>query len=88
MQFIVQTASDALLHTDATLMRGMQKTLGIVDKGIKKQTNGFADFDSLFVLFLLGKGIHAFSNAPAFSASLLYWAYTIIKGKGSDQPHA
>ena len=55
-----------------------------MDRGIKKQTNGFADFDSLFALFLLGKGIHAFSNAPAFSSSLFYWAYTIIKGKGSD----
>jgi hypothetical protein len=87
MQIIVQTASEALLYTDATLMREMKKTLSLVDKGIKKQTNGFADFDSLFVLFLLGKGIHAFSNAPAFSASLFYWAYTIIKGKGNDQPH-
>lgn len=84
MQLIVQTASDALLYTDATLMRGMHNTLGFVDKGIKKQTNGFADFDSLFVLFLLGKGIHTFSNTPAFSASLFYWAYTIIKRKGSD----
>ncbi len=81
MQFIVQTASDALLYTDATLMKGMQKTLGIVDKGIKRQTNGFADFDSLFVLFLLGKGIHAFSNTPAFSSSLFYWAYTHNKRK-------
>lgn len=87
MQFIVHIASDALLHADATLMKGMQKTLGIVDHGIKKQTNGFADFDSLFVLVLLGKGIHAFSNAPAFSASLFYWAYSIIKEKGSGQPH-
>ena len=87
-QFIVQTASDALLYTNAALMKGMQNTLGFVDRGIKKQTNGFADFDSLFVLFLLGKGIHTFSNTPAFSASLFYWAYTIIKGKGSDQPHA
>lgn len=84
IQFIVETASDALLLTDATLMRGMQNTLGMVDKGIKKQTNGFADFDSLFVLFLLGKGIHAFSNTPAFSASLFYWAYSIIKQKGSS----
>lgn len=83
LQFVVQIASNALLHTDAVLMRGMQKTLGIVDIGIKKQTNGFADFDSLFVLFLLGKGIHAFSNTPAFSASLFYWAYSIIKQKGS-----
>ncbi|MCM3766434.1 HMA2 domain-containing protein [Neobacillus niacini] len=81
LQFIVQTASDALLNADAALMRGMQKTLGIVDTGIKRQTNGFADFDSLFVLFLLGKGIHAFSNTPAFSASLFYWAYSIIKQK-------
>ncbi|MCQ6276240.1 hypothetical protein JMM81_15030 [Bacillus sp. V3B] len=88
MQFIVQTASDALLYTDAMLMRGMQQTLGFVDRGIKKQTNGFADFDSLFALFLLGKGIHAFSSAPTFSSSLFYWAYTIIKGKGSDPPHA
>ena len=84
MQFIVQTASEALLYTDATLMKGMQNTLGFIDQGIKKQTNGFADFDSLFALFLLGKGLHSFSNAPAFSSSLLYWAYTIIKGKGSE----
>lgn len=82
MEFIVQVASDALLSTDAKIMKGMQKTLETVDIGIKKQTNGFADFDSLFVLFLLGKGIHAFSNAPAFSASLFYWAYSIIKQKG------
>ena len=88
MQFIVQTASDARLYADATLMRGMQNTLGFIDKGIKKQTNGFADFDSLFVLLLFGKGIHMFSSAPAVSSSLFYWAYTIIKGKGSDQPHA
>lgn len=83
MQTIVQVASDALLETDATIMKGMQKTLQVVDVGIKKQTNGFADFDSLFVMFLLGKGIHAFSNAPAFSASLFYWAYSIIKQKES-----
>jgi hypothetical protein len=87
MQIIVQTASDALLYTDATLLKGMQKTLSLVDIGIKKQTNGFADFDSLFVLFLLWKGINNFSNLPTFSASLFYWAYTIIKGKGSDQPN-
>ena len=84
MQYIVQTASDALLSTDAMLMRGMQNTLGFIDQGIKKQTNGFADFDSLFVLFLLGKGIHMFNSTPAVASSLLYWAYTIIKGKGSD----
>ena len=88
MQFIVQTASDAILHTDAKLMRGIQKTLGTVDKGIKRQTNGLADFDSLFVLFLLVKGVHSFSHSPAFSSSLWYWAYTIIKGKGSERPHA
>lgn len=88
MQFIVQTTSDALLQTDAKLMKGMQKTIGTVDKGIKRQTNGLADFDSLFVLFLLLKGAHSFSNSPTFSSSLFYWAYTIIKGKGSEQPHA
>ena len=84
IQFIVQTASDALLSSDAMLMRGMQNTLGFIDQGIKKQTNGFADFDSLFALFLLGKGMHMFNSTPAFASSLLYWAYTIIKGKGSD----
>lgn len=84
MQYIVQTASDALLSTDAMLMKGMQNTLGFIDQGIKKQTNGFADFDSLFALFLLGKGIHMFNSTPAYASSLLYWAYTIVKGKGSD----
>ncbi|MCW9134143.1 hypothetical protein OF830_25465 [Bacillus paramycoides] len=88
LQFIAQTASDALIYTDASLMRGMKKTLETVDVGIKRQTNGFADFDSLFVMFLLGKAIHGFSSAPTFSASLFYWAYSIVKGKGSDRPHA
>ncbi|MGE7768318.1 HMA2 domain-containing protein [Peribacillus sp. NPDC096540] len=84
---IVQIASDAMLYADATLMRGMKKTMDTVDVGIKRQTNGFADFDSLFVLFLLGKGIHGFSSGPTFSASLFFWAYSIVKGKGSDRPH-
>lgn len=88
IQFIVQTASDAILHTDAKLMRGFQNTLGTVDKGIKRQTNGLVDFDSLFVLFLLVKGVHSFGHSLAFSSSLLYWAYTIIKGKGSEKPLA
>ena len=87
MQLIVQTASDAIVHTDAKLIRGFQKTLGTLDKGIKRQTNGLADSDSLIVLFLLLKGVQSFSHSPAFSSSLLYWAYTIIKGKGSEQPH-
>ncbi len=82
MNYIVQIAANAILNKDATLMNGMTNTLGFIDKGIKKQTNGFADFDSLFVLFLLGKGIQTFGSAPAFSASLLYWSYNIIKDKG------
>ncbi|MBT2736083.1 HMA2 domain-containing protein [Bacillus sp. ISL-7] len=82
MTNIVQIASDAILHKSAVMISGMKNTLDFVDKGIKKQTNGFADFDSLFVLFLLGKGIQSFGIAPAFSASLLYWSYTIIKNKG------
>lgn len=84
---IVQIASDAMLCIDATLMRGMKKTMDTLDVGIKKQTNGFVDFDSLFVMFLLGKALHGFSSAPTFSASLFYWAYSIVKGKGSDGPH-
>ncbi|PGC84351.1 HMA2 domain-containing protein [Bacillus toyonensis] len=87
LHFIVQIASDAMLYTDATLMRGMKKTIKMVDVGIKRQTSGFADFDSLFVVFLLGKAIHSFSSTPTFSASLFYWAYSILKRKGSDRPH-
>ncbi|MFJ7932182.1 HMA2 domain-containing protein [Peribacillus sp. NPDC096448] len=84
MTNIVQIASNAILHKDAMLMNGMKNTLQFIDKGIKKQTNGFADFDSLFILFLLGKGIQSFGNAPAFSASLLYWSYSIMKNKGDS----
>ncbi|WP_028403025.1 HMA2 domain-containing protein [Ectobacillus panaciterrae] len=85
MKRIVTVTSEAVLHTEAKMMKTMQQTLQVVDRGIKRQTNGFADFDSLFVLFLLGKGIHSFKRAPAFAASLLYWSYTIIKNKeGTD----
>ncbi|TYR81469.1 hypothetical protein FZC66_06380 [Priestia megaterium] len=77
----VQIAAEAILHKDALMMNGMKHTLGFIDKGIKKQTNGFADLDSLLVLYLLGKGVQTLGSAPAFSASLLYWSYTIIKSK-------
>lgn len=82
MDYIVQIASNAILEKDAVLMNGMTNTVDFIDKGIKKQTNGLVDFDSLFILFLLGKGIQTFGNAPAFSASLFYWSYSIIKNKG------
>lgn len=84
MQFIVQTASDAVLQMDAKLMNRMQKTLNVVDHGIKKQTNGIIDFDSLIVSLLLIKGAGSFKKSPAFSTSLFYWAYTIIKGKRKE----
>jgi len=81
MKTIVTIASESLLHTDAKIMTTMQSTLQLVDRGLKRQTSGLADFDSLFVLFLLGKGLQSFATAPAFSANLLYWAYTIVKNK-------
>ncbi|MRX73807.1 hypothetical protein GJU40_16820 [Bacillus lacus] len=87
MKFIVQEASEAILEIDAKITRTMQKSLTIIDKGIKRQSSGLADLDSLLVLFLLGKGIHSFHTAPAFSGSLLYWAYTIIRGKEQNGPY-
>ncbi len=87
MKFIVKEASDAIILTDSKMMRTMQQSLGMVDRGIKRQTNGLVDFDSLFVLLLLGKGIQSFRTTPAFASSMLYWAYTIIKGKDQNSPY-
>lgn len=85
IQFIVQTASDAVLHLDAKLMNGMQKTLNAVDHGIKKQTNGIIDFDSLIVSLLVIKGAGALEISRFFHKSILLGLYDHKrKKKGID----
>lgn len=49
-----------------------------LDTGLKKQTAGRVDTDSLLSVVLIVSGILKLPANPVYSSSLLYWAYTII----------
>ncbi|EKN69071.1 hypothetical protein BABA_11596 [Neobacillus bataviensis LMG 21833] len=83
LKLAVDTSVNAYPYVEAQLMKTMKKTVSSVDGLIKKRSSGKADVDSLLSLFLLISGVTRFSANPAFSSSLLYWAYTIMtKEKG------
>ncbi|MFJ5714090.1 HMA2 domain-containing protein [Neobacillus sp. NPDC093127] len=85
LRLAVDTSVNAYPYVEAQLMKTMKKTVSITDGLIKKRTSGKADVDSLLSLFLLIYGATKIPVNPAFSSSLLYWAYTIItKEKGSN----
>lgn len=78
LKLAVDTSVNAYPYVEAQLMKTMKKTVSTMDGLIKKRSSGKADVDSLLSLFLLIYGVTRFPVNPAFSSSLLYWAYTII----------
>ncbi|WHY85602.1 hypothetical protein QNH39_23815 [Neobacillus novalis] len=78
LKLAVDTSVSAYPYVEAQLMKTMKKTVSTVDGLIKKRSSGKADVDSLLSLFLLVYGVTRFPVNPAFSSSVLYWAYTII----------
>jgi hypothetical protein len=82
MQHAVDVAVSAYPKTESRLMRTMRGTVNSFDGLVKKRTSGNVDVDSLLLLLMLGKGVTGFKNNPAFSSSLLFWAYSLIKNEG------
>lgn len=66
---------------ESKLKKTMRGTVNSFDGLIKKRTSGNVDIDSLLILLLLGKGITGFRINPAFSSSLLFWAYSLLKNE-------
>jgi hypothetical protein len=79
MQHAVNTAVSTYPNIDSRLMKTVKGTVNSFDGLVKKRTSGNIDVDSLLLLLMLGKGITGYKNNPAFSSSLLFWAYSLIK---------
>jgi hypothetical protein len=79
MQHAVNASVAAYPKMDSKLSKTIRGTVNSFDGLIKKRTTGKADLDSLLLLFMVGKGITGIKTNPAFSSSLLFWAYSLIK---------
>ena len=81
VQSAVQTSIATYPELQGDLMNILQHVVQTVDTSIKRQSGGKVDIDSLLSVILILSGITKSSTNPAFSASLLYWAYTLITKK-------
>ncbi|RBW68760.1 HMA2 domain-containing protein [Bacillus taeanensis] len=79
IQHAVQTTTETYGQIDSKVTKTMRGAVNRVDENIKKQTAGTVDIDALLILLLVGKGISGFKGNPAFSSSLLYWAYNLLQ---------
>ncbi|APH04862.1 HMA2 domain-containing protein [Bacillus weihaiensis] len=77
----VQVSVASYPELQADLMNILKNVIQTIDVTMKKQTGGKVDIDSLLSVVLMINGILKFPAQPAFSSSLLYWAYTIITKK-------
>jgi hypothetical protein len=83
VQLAVNTSVSAFPNMESKLKKTMTGTLNSVDGLIKKRTSATVDLDSLLLLLFLGKGIFGFSKNPAFSSSLLFWGYSLMKNEAN-----
>jgi hypothetical protein len=81
MQHAVNVSVSTYPYIESKLMKTMRGTVSSFDGLIKKRTSGKVDIDSLLLLLMLGKGVSGFKSNPAFSSSLLFWAYSLIKNE-------
>ncbi|QHE51553.1 HMA2 domain-containing protein [Pontibacillus sp. HMF3514] len=81
LQHAVNVSQELYPSMESELMKKMRGTVNSFDGLIKKRTSGKVDVDSLLLLIMLGKGVTGFNRNPAFSSSLLFWAYTLIKNE-------
>lgn len=83
--YIVKSAVETSIATypeiQSDLMNILQNTVKTLDITMKKQSAGKVDIDSLLSIILIVNGVLRMPANPAFSSSLLYWAYTLITNK-------
>ncbi|MGM9928920.1 MAG: HMA2 domain-containing protein [Bacillus sp. (in: firmicutes)] len=81
----VQTSIATYPELQSDLMIILQNIIDTINSSMKKQSGGKVDVDSLISLLLIINGILKLPTNPAFSSSLLYWAYTIITNKKNER---
>lgn len=85
VQLAVNTSTQMYPYIDSKMKKSMKRGISSVDSALKKQTGGITDIDSLLILWLIFKGTTGLARNPAFSSSLLYWAYTLITRDGGEK---
>ncbi len=83
VQQAVQTSVATYPEIESDLMVILKNVINTIDITMRKQSGGKVDVDALLSVVLIINGILRLPANPAFSSSLLYWAYTIITKKGS-----
>ncbi len=85
VQQAVQTSVATYPELQSDLMVILKNVINTIDYTMRKQSGGRLDIDALLSVVLIINGILRMPANPAFSSSLLYWAYTIITNKGSGR---
>ncbi|MGD7008588.1 HMA2 domain-containing protein [Metabacillus sp. 84] len=78
VQGAVNTSVASYPEVQSNLAQILSNLLKTLDSGLKKQTAGRVDTDSLLSVLLIVSGLLKLPANPVYSSSLLYWAYTII----------
>lgn len=78
VQQAVQASVAAYPELESDLMNIMKQLVRTVDNTVKRTSGGKLDIDSLLVVYLLLAGIAKRKAFPAFSASLIFWAYNLV----------
>lgn len=85
IQQAVHTSVATYPELESDLMVILKNVINTIDNTMRKQSGGRLDIDALLSVVLIVNGILRMPANPAFSSSLLYWAYTIITNKGSGR---
>ena len=85
VQQAVHTSVATYPELESDLMVILKNIINTIDNTMRRQSGGRVDIDALLSVVLIVSGILMMPSNPAFSSSLLYWAYTIITNKGSGR---
>lgn len=81
----VESTKQSYPSKEAQAMRTLKDTLQLIDGRIKAQTKGILDINAIIIFLLVGKGISNLKRNRAFSASLFFWAYSMVVNQ-KDKP--
>lgn len=83
VQYAVEVSAATYQELPSSLDTVLKNSISTVDHTLKRQSAGSLDLDSILSVGLLLGGISRLPVNPAFGASMLYWAYSLITNKSS-----
>ncbi|REB07222.1 hypothetical protein DVB69_10255 [Sporosarcina sp. BI001-red] len=83
VQYAVEVSAATYQELPSSLETVLKNTVSTVDHTLKRQSAGSLDLDAILSVALLFGGISKLPVNPAFGASMLYWAYSLITNKST-----